>query len=168
MPKTQLKVVRNPDMPEQTKQDTGGISLRTVIIVTLVTTVASQLVIDAYRAVKGKIKERRAAANPELPGMAQQGMLPPGMPGPMPGQQMPMFARAGAPAGWRGEEPAPSESNPEEPEAAPSPEPQEAKVLNEGELAEWQRALERKERNLEGWERDLTSEQRHLRLVGSS
>jgi hypothetical protein len=168
MPKAKLKVV-NPDMPEQTTQATSGISLRTVIIVTLVTTVASQLVIDGYRAVKGKIKEKRAAANPELPpvpGMLpSQAMLPP--PGGLPGQQVPMFAphtSQGAAARWRG---APEQNElPEEPESNPEPEP--PRALNEGELAEWQRALERKERNLESWERDLHTEQRHLRLVGSS
>ncbi len=54
----------------------------------------------------------------------------------------------------------------ESPPTAPAVEAE--RPLSREELAEWQRALERKESNLEKWERDLQTEQRHLRLVGSS
>lgn len=155
--RTHLRAVKNNPETEQAPKQEAGISYQTIIIVTLVTTVAGQLVIDAYRAIKESWKQKREAEMGQPPGAAPQAralpqpnfhtqQLPPALPT-APALQNP----------WTGQEPQQAE-----------PVQQEQHPLSAEELGEWQRQLERKEGTLERWEGNLQSEQRHLRLVTGS
>lgn len=151
-----LRAVNSNDMPDQ--QSSNGVSLRTVVILTVVTTVASQIVIDAYKHFKKKIAEGRST-NPMASALGGYPQLPPtSMP-----HQGPMFAPTDERPPWASSAP-PWQA----PTSTERPEPEPNRALSANELAEWQRSLERKERKLEQWEREVKDEQRHLRLVGGA
>lgn len=153
----------NPD--EKQSQD-SGMNYKTVILITVLTTIVGQIGIDIYRSAKAKFKERREGPPPPY-GQPPYGQSPYGQQalGPAPNPMQPM-----APMGQN-----PMPGYPQPPTYQPMPmammEPEyqsRGPQLSPDELVEWQRQLERREETLENWQRNLQQDQRQLRLVSGS
>lgn len=165
MPKRPLLRAVNQEDNEKSKSD-SGMNYRTVIILAVLTTVASQLALEGYRAIKNKWR-RRKEENAGLPAFPESKPLP---------QPNPMFSGPSTPT-MPTMPTIPSPSALPMPSMAPTPGPyfpgqHPGMVENTGpqyspeELADWQAQLERKQDTLDKWQRTLQQEQRQLRLVG--
>lgn len=157
----------NPDDPAQ-QASAEQTPWKTIILVTVATTIAGQIVIDGYKAIKKRaLKGSEEPAPPQQPQLQAanpgppQAALGPGGPGPGYGghavQGPPLYAQAPA----QPERHAPRQSPPtswQQQPAGPPPQQNPQPQHSYGDLQAWEDRLRR-------WEQNLEDEQRQFRMM---
>lgn len=160
----------NPDEPAQ-KTSGEETPWKTIILVTVATTVAGQIVIDAYRALKKRALKGQVEENPQpqweqrqlAPAQqvaAPRAIGPTGNPGGYAPQGPPMFAQASQQEQQYVPQQSPPTAWQQQPAGPPpqvNPQPQQVQH-GYADLQAWEDRLRR-------WEKDLEDEQRQFRMM---